>query len=75
MSLALEKCSQLVFSGKLQSTQLAGSILKSDVESKELGVIIDSKISQNKHVNTRQAKTKKEHFILSRATLCAAQYR
>ena len=68
MSLALEKCSHFVFSGKLQSTQLAGSILKSDVESNELGVIIDSKLSQIKHVNTRQAKTKKN--ILS----CLAQH-
>ena len=64
MSLALEKFSQLVFSGKLQSMQLAGSILKSDIESKEMGVIIDSKLSQIKHVNTRQAETKQKTFYL-----------
>ena len=62
MSLALEKFFQLVFSGKLQIMHLAGSILKSDVESKELGVRIDSKISQIKHVSTRQAETKQKTF-------------
>ena len=70
MSLALDKCSQVVFMDKLQSMQLAGSILKSDIGAKYLGVMIDSKLSQIEQSSASQAKTNKKPHLITRNIVC-----
>ena len=66
MALALDKCSQLVFRGRAHDLQLSGSKLESSTEAKDLGLIVDCKLSCNKHIDMRLTKANKSCYLIRR---------
>ena len=66
MALALDKCSQLVFRGRAHDLQLSGSKLESSTEAKDLGYIVDYKLSWVKHIDMRLTKANKSFYLIRR---------
>ena len=66
MALALDKCSQLEFRGRAHDLQLSGSKLESSTEAKDLALIVDYKLSWNKHIDMRLTKANKSFYLIRR---------
>ena len=66
MSLAMDKCAKLTFRGINKNFKLMGSVLESSSEVKDLGVMIDQKLSSTRHVDVRLAKARNALYYVRR---------